>query len=177
LIHVVFALLGFGMNEITAERLRELLNYDPATGQFTWLVKPSPRIRVGGVAGHERPDGYRQIGLDRRLYLTHRLVWLYMTGEWPLDQIDHINGDRADNRWLNLRPATCSQNKANSGAARNNTSGFKGVSWHSRWLKWRTNITVNGRQRSLGYFDCPAEAHEAYVRAAEKHFGKFARSE
>jgi hypothetical protein len=163
------------MTKLNASRLREVLSYDPETGAFTWLVSTARHRRIGDVAGCVK-DGYRQIGIDGRRYRAHRLAWLWMTGEWPSAEIDHINGDPADNRIANLRPATSSQNKANARKRSRNTSGWKGVSWHARDRKWRAMIGVAGRQQHLGYFDCPAEAHAAYVRAAEHHFGEFART-
>jgi hypothetical protein len=89
------------MTELTAERLRELLNYDPDTGVFTWRVRPVHSHRVGDIAGSVRTTrGYRLIGVAGRVYKAHRLAWLYMMGEWPKDQIDHINRDPSDNRFL-----------------------------------------------------------------------------
>ncbi len=98
-----------------------------------------------------------------------------MTGAWP-DQIDHINGDRMDNRWANLRLATNSQNHANSKRYVTNRCGFKGVSWRSDKNKWSARIVRNYRAKNLGYFDSPEQAHEAYVRAAEVVHGEFARA-
>jgi hypothetical protein len=160
---------------ITAQRLRELLHYDPETGVFTWLVKPSKRarIRVGDVAGNVGPDGYRRIRVGCK-YLSHRLAWLWMTGEWPPHQIDHINGAKHDNRICNLRVATGSQNQANARKRSDNTSGYKGVR-PSRG-RWRAEIRVNGSRRHIGIFNDPAEAHAAYVDAAVKHSGEFARA-
>jgi hypothetical protein len=163
------------MSTLTQKRLKEVLNYDPETGEFTWLVSAGRRVRVGDVAGYQRPDGYCRIQIDGRNYRAHRLAWLHMTGEWPPHQIDHINGDPSDNRTSNLRPATHSQNMANSRKPRHNTSGFKGVSWQAAQRKWVASLKVNGRTRFLGRFDCPAAAHAAYVAAAVKHSGEFAR--
>jgi hypothetical protein len=161
---------------ITAERLRELLHYDPETGVFTYRM-PRKRIRVGGVAGYARSDGYRRITLDRQFDYAHRLAWLYMTGEWPLADVDHKNGDPSDNRWTNLRQATTTQNLANSRKPANNTSGYKGACWDAEKRKWLASIKVNGRTKFLGRFNCPAEAHRVYVEAAKKLHGEFARSE
>jgi hypothetical protein len=99
---------------LTAERLRELLHYDPDTGVFTWLRVKGRRVRVGALSGKANGGGYFQIGVDGRIYYAHRLAWLYVHGEWPVASIDHVNCDRCDNRLANLRPATKAQNAANA---------------------------------------------------------------
>jgi hypothetical protein len=111
---------------ITAERLRELFNYDPGTGVFTRRVRTANCVKVGDVTGHRQTAGYIQISVDRRPRLAHRIAWCMMTGESPKTQIDHINLDKADNRWCNLREATQSQNFANTRILASNGSGFKG---------------------------------------------------
>src|SRR5690348_8622850 len=111
--------------ELTQERLRECLSYEPRMGDFTWH-KSRCRVKVGDMAGTPHPDGYVQINIGGRLYLAHRLVWLHVYGEWPIAYLDHINGVRDDNRLINLRPATHSQNKANSRCRRDSRSGLKG---------------------------------------------------
>jgi hypothetical protein len=113
--------------ELTAERLRELIHYDAATGNFTRLVATS-RIPRGAVAGRGTHTYYWRISVDGREYKAHRLAWLWMTGKWPLFFIDHINMDKADNRWCNLREATKAQNMVNTGRrANNSSSGFKNI--------------------------------------------------
>jgi hypothetical protein len=158
---------------LTAEGLRAVLSYHPAGGVFTWLVKPSRRVRAGAVAGCIY-RGYRRIKVGSRLYPAHRLAWLWMTGAWPAAEIDHINMDRDDNRWCNLREASHSQNQANSCLPTNSRSGFKGVSWHNRDHKWASRIQVNGKRKNLGYFDTPERAFIEYMMAAWRHFGDFA---
>jgi hypothetical protein len=164
---------------LTAECLRELLHYDPETGDFTWLAKSRPqstRVRVGAVAGWiDPPRGYRRITIDRRGYGAARLASLYMTGAWPEAEIDHINGDKADNRWSNLWEATTSQNGANKPMMADNTSGFKGVSRCKRSGKWVSHIRLNGRRKTLGLFDSPERAFIAYIFAAWDYFGDFAQ--
>jgi hypothetical protein len=160
---------------ITAERLRELLHYDPDTGVLTWLVSTGNRVRIGDAAGYARSDGYRGIKVGGQRFLVHRLAWLYVHGEFPSADIDHINGIPDDNRLANLRLATNSQNMGNRRKNANNRSGFKGV--FSDRGKWRAQIKVSGCRHYLGLFDTPADAHAAYLRAAEKHFGQFARAE
>lgn len=156
---------------LTAERVREVLEYDPETGLFTYLVRVSKCIHVGDVAGSmNKSCGYRMIQIDGVRRTAHRLVWLWMTGEWPADEVDHINHDRTDNRWSNLRAASRVQNRVNTPRSRSNKSGLKGVSRHRRSGKWRSQ--VGGRH--LGLFDCPIEAHAAYVAASVLMYGEFA---
>lgn len=152
---------------LTAERLREVVNYDPDMGAFTFLA-----IRVGARSAGGRSDGYRQIRIDGGRYLAHRLAWLYMTGEWPALLVDHKNGNPRDNRFTNLRECDDQQNRANSRLRRNNKSGWMGVS-HRRG-KWAAFIGVAKETKYLGSFDCPAAAHLAYVVAGSSR-GEFAR--
>lgn len=164
------------MTGLTPARLRELLHADPDTGICTWLVSTG-RVKVGDVAGClNNGNGYIYIGINERLELAHRLIWLYVTGSWPSHEIDHINGEKADNRFANLREATSSQNKANRGPQSNNTSGYKGVSWHKHSRRWAAQIHKDGRRISLGYYPTPEAAHSAYVKAAHEHHGEFGRA-
>lgn len=162
---------------LTAERLREILHYDPETGLFTWCAHTTPRHRTTGgqIAGRRQSRGYIQITIDGRCYVAHRLAWFYITGSWPAAEIDHINGIRDDNRFVNLREATRAQNMANSRRLHSNTSGFKGVSFDKRDGRWRAYIRGNQRRHHLGSFDTPEEAHAAYCAAAAELFGEFAR--
>lgn len=150
-------------------QLCERLNYHPDTGVFTW-------VRSGKVAGSLRPSGYIAINLNKKLYQAHRLAWLYVYGSWPKTHIDHINCDRQDNRIVNLRDATPSQNIANSRLSAANKTGFKGVSFDKRKGLFRAVLGKNGRQIFLGYFTKPDEAHKAYVKAAQTEHGEFARA-
>lgn len=159
---------------LTAVRLRDLLSYDPTTGVWIWRAHRRGHS-AGRVAGSATAYGYWSIGIEQRQYQAHRLVWLWMTGEWPMHQVDHINTNRSDNRWSNLREATPRQNNANARARSNNSSGFKGVSWSSGMRRWRASIQVHGRGICLGYADTPEEASALYRKAALKHFGEFAR--
>jgi hypothetical protein len=164
------------MSGLTAERLRELLHYDPATGVFRWRVRTSSRRAAGDIAGTAHNAGYWQIRVAGEVHLAHRLAWLYMTGAWPKDQIDHRNTDRADNRRENLREASRRQNQANKPLQKNNTSGFKGVSFSKTSGRWLAQIRRGPKAIPLGLFDTPEDAHAAYVRAAEREFGEFARA-
>jgi HNH endonuclease/AP2 domain len=111
------------------------------------------------------------------VYNEHQLAWFYMTGRWPKPTIDHRDGDSTNNRWNNLRQATASQNNANRRRPRNNTSGYKGVYRGRRPGQWRAQIGKNGRTKYLGTFPTRQAAHAAYVAAARKHYGEFARAE
>lgn len=153
--------------EITAEYLRSILHYESETGIFTWKVSTSRNVKAGDVAGSQNGDGYMQIRVCSRSYLAHRLAWLYEHGEWPKDQIDHINRDRSDNRIENLREVTNKQNHQNRSKPSNNTSGHPGVSWDKRASKWRARIEHNQKQIHLGLFTDLEEALSAR-KAAEK---------
>ena len=153
--------------ELTAEYLRSILHYDPETGIFTWKVSTSRRVKVGDVAGCSNGDGYLRLWLQSRLYLAHRLAWLYMNGEWPKDQLDHINRNRSDNRISNLREVTNKQNGQNKSKSSNNTSGHAGVSWHKHGSKWQAHIKHNQKLIHLGCFNTIEEALSAR-KAAEK---------
>jgi len=161
---------------LTHEKLKSILSYDPLTGEFRWLIKYSKKVIVGTVAGGLNVKGYVVIGIDGQTYYGHRLAWFYMTGEW-IDQIDHEDNVKANNRWANLRPANHQQNVLNAKKASNNTSGFKGVSWHKKAKKWSAYIILNGKKRHLGLHEKAEDAHQAYMRAAIAAQPEFARSE
>ena len=147
---------------LTVQRLKELYHYDANTGQFTRLLaKGRWRDRVGSIN-----LGYLNIKIDHKHYKVHRLAWLYVHGEWPNDQIDHINGDRADNRISNLRAATRSQNKQNARKARSDSrSGLIGAMWDTKNNKWVSRIMVDGKRKYLGLFDEAEQAHAVYIEA------------
>lgn len=159
--------------ELTAERLREVLDYDPETGVFTWRVKLSNRALAGAVAGTlNQRWGYTYISIDSTLYRACRLAWMWMLGEWPNGNIDHLNGVRNDDRFVNLRDVSQSVNMQNiRGAHGNSHSGLLGASMmHNRrgTKPWAARIVVDGRPRHLGYFSSGEEAHEAYIAAKRK---------
>ena len=162
------------MSELTAERLRELLDYDADTGAFTWKVSPGRRVKIGSVAGTLDRNGYRRVGIDRRYYFAHRLVWLHVFGQWPADEIDHVTGSPDDNRLINLREAAHDENMRNYRLPKSNTSGLKGACWCAQTGRWQSNIRINGRATHLGRFDTAEEAHVAYCMAAIEHHGDFA---
>lgn len=154
--------------------LKSLLHYDQDTGIFTWLVKPRRAVYPGAVAGHKhKANGYWQIKINNRHYLAHRLAWLYMTGLWPIDQIDHIDGNRSNNCWFNLRAATASQNGANMKPQFDKDT--KGVRYRKDRSCWTAYIRVNGVLYWLGSFQTKENAEQAYAKAADKHFGSYKR--
>jgi HNH endonuclease len=161
-------------NDLSQDRLKSLLSYDPDTGIFRWAVKRANK-EIGDETGCPAKSGYLQIGLDYKLYYAHRLAWLYVYGEWPKSQhLDHVNGDRSDNRVSNLREASASLNGANSKLRINNTSGVKGVS--KRKNKFVAQVTVSRKLIYIGEFDTSGEAAAAYANVARKYFGEFART-
>lgn len=154
---------------------KRILDYDPETGVFTWIKKTSKKVVVGSPAGSHIKSGYLVIGINGRLYYAHRLAFLYMEGAIP-DLIDHKDGDRSNNAWSNLRPATSQQNVLNAKLASNNTSGRKGVSWHRGAGKWSAYIILDGKKRHLGLHDDVEGAHAAYMVAASQAQPDFARA-
>jgi hypothetical protein len=153
---------------ITQERLKDLLSYDPISGYFTWIVTRGCR-KAGSIAGGLGSNEYHYIRIDRITYLTHRLVWLYVYGEWPKDEIDHINHDRGDNRISNLRHINRYENQKNRPMQENNTSGVVGVCWDKDREKWRSNIKVNRKNIYIGRYDEMADAVEARKDAEKKY--------
>ena len=158
---------------LTVEDVKELWEYDPKTGNFIWKVDRSFRKIKCKIAGTTHPSGYVYLIFKRSRYSAHRVAWLWMTGEWPEDQIDHINRIRDDNRWKNLREATASQNLANYDKPKDNTSGFRGVDFAKKKNKWRARIMINGKRIELGYFNTAKEASEVYLKFYVNYFGEF----
>lgn len=168
---------------LTQQGLRELVDYDPGTGVFTWK-KNSAKRKAGTRAGWVHSKGYICLDINQRKYYAHRLVWLYMTGRWPGDQIDHIDFNKSNNVWLNLREATNAQNQQYQSVSRASSTGLKGA--YPGFAKYQgvvrktgtyySQITVGGHRIHLGHFKTPEEAHAAYMRAAERYYGAFARA-
>ena len=154
--------------QVTQNILRQLLSYDPLTGIFTRLKRTSMRINVGQEAGYLHKDGGVQISVLNKEYKAHRLAWLYMTGEWPEFEIDHINGNRSDNRWENLRDIKHAINLQNrrKPQTNNRSTGLLGV--YPNKKRYRAVIATNGKSTHLGTFDTPDGAHEAYLKAKRK---------
>jgi len=156
---------------ISQEELKQDLRYDPDTGHFWWLCqhKCGSSRRLNRPAGTlDNLSGYIQISINSKYYRAHRLAWLYQTGDWPIYQVDHINGVRSDNRWCNLREATRLQNMQNQKITTRNQSGFPGVSWLNGAEKWRASIQLNNKFIYLGFYDDPLEAYFVYWLAKQK---------
>ena len=148
-----------------------LLMYDPETGLFTWKVSRGG-VRAGTQAGYDSGRGYIIIRVLGRNYYAHRIAFLLMTGQWPEYQIDHINGNRSDNRFCNLRPATPAENRQNSEKREVASSGYIGVHYSNRSNRWIAKIQVRGKVTHLGTFVTEEEAAEAYIKA-KKQLHKF----
>lgn len=159
---------------VPIDLLRELLNYDPETGVFTWRASRK-QANAGDVVGTVA-EGYVRINIYGVVLRANRVAIAITTGEWPEGDVDHADTDSTNNRLSNLRVATRSQNCANAKRKSRNTSGYKGVSFCKKKHQWRAYVTVGGKQSHLGYFDSPEEAHAAYYAAAREHFGEFARA-
>ena len=164
---------------LTQETVRELLDYDPETGVFTWKPRPLSSFKdetrgkiwnvrfAGAVAGGPHNSGYIRIAIDGKRHLAHRLAWFHVHGRWPKQMLDHINMDRGDNRIDNLREATNSLNMQNQRLGRGR-SPYLGVSWYTRIKKWKAQIRAEGKVHCLGLFDTEEAAYAAYIKAKRK---------
>ena len=155
------------MSNLDSTRLREVLDYCPQTGVFTWRLNRQ-NVKAGNVAGTITPRGYCRISVLGRGYAAHRLAWLWVHGVWPSGQIDHINGQRADNRLPNLRDvsaATDSQNQRHP----QGDNPFLGVSLVRNKNRWIARMRLDGEQRYIGCYATPEEARAAYLAAKRVH--------
>lgn len=167
-------------SDLTAERLRELLHYSPETGVFTWLPRDYSLFAndasafrwhkrfAGKPAGHHRSDGYYDIRVDDHLHRSHRLAWLYMTGQWPAAYIDHRDRDPSNCQWSNLREATPGQNRQNQKKRKDSLQAHKGIEYHGK--RFRVRISVNGRRIISGSFLTLNEAIACRIESERKHF-------
>lgn len=160
---------------LEALELRQLVAYDAETGLMTRRVATASNIKVGDPVGYADNQGYLCAYIKGRQYKVHRLAWLYVYGEWPKGQLDHINGDRTDNRICNLREATASQNQQNKATPKENKSGVKGVVQHKRSGRWYAFCRVNGTRSYLGSFTDIQDAEAAVIKFRSEHHGEFAR--
>jgi hypothetical protein len=164
------------MTKPSIERVREILSYDPGTGEFRWRMDRRGGVKDGSSAGTVNKQGYRIIRIDMGFYKAHRLAWFYVYGEWPNGFIDHINFDASDNRIVNLREASMAENQRNRGRQKNNTTGYKGVRFDKRWRgRWYARIVVNDNEIHLGSFATAEAARAAYAEAARRLHGEFAK--
>ena len=139
-------------NKLSYDRLVDILDYNKETGEFFWKVRKG-HVMAGSPAGFIHSKGYRIIKINHVQFYAHRLAWLYVHGEWPKDQIDHINHIRSDNRMENLREATNQENHKNQSMRSDNKSGMTGVHWHNGRGKWAASVVSNKKRVNLGYFD------------------------
>ena len=153
-------------NSITQDELKQLMEYNPETGNLIWKVSRG-KSKVGKVAGRTTAEGYIQIGIYGNQYQAHRLVWLYVYGEFPEYAIDHIDGDKANNTISNLRicPRNMKDNGQNRKTHKNNTSGYPGVHFVKQQQNYRASIMADGKKYILGRFNTAELAYEARLNA------------
>lgn len=159
---------------LTQSQLKELIEFNSQTGEFTWRVASPPHAQIGDRAGCFDSKGYWKIGVDGKVYLAHRLAFLYVYGRWPDGPLDHKNRNPASCQITDLREATPGQNSANKKLSRANTSGFKGVSINRKRNKYKTTIGFRRKHTHLGYYNTAREAALAYDYVATRVFGVFA---
>ena len=162
------------MIEYNANKFRELFVYDPLTGKLLNVISRPPRGKIGAEAGWVNSQGYYRVSVHGRDLPGHVVIWVMMTGSYPAEDIDHIDGNRSNNIWTNLRLATRRQNLMNQGKRPNNRSGFKGVT--SRGNSHSVRFRANGKVIHIGSFPTAKEAAEAYDREVVKHQGDFAKT-
>ena len=164
---------GIGSGNLTQDALKNVLEYDADTGKFSWKVRVAKHVTVGDEPGGIDSMGYWSINLGGKHQKAHRLAWLYTYGYFPDTHIDHINRVKTDNRIVNLRLATVSQNAMNKDKQRNNTSGHKGVYLAKKSQKWVAQCTVNKVTKHIGTYSDLGEAKAAYVEYAKVAHGEF----
>jgi len=158
---------------LTQEYLKSILDYDFDTGIFTWKVNKANRTKVGDIAGWSY-NGYREIEINNKAYKAHRLAWLYVYGEMPKNLVDHIDGNRSNNKIANLREATYQENSENYKTPKTNKSGVKNVSWYKNLNKWVVSISIRKTKKTVGYYDDLELAELVAVEARNKYRGEFA---
>jgi len=161
---------------ITQDRLKELVNYDENTGIFIWKAKAANRVKIGSVIGSKHHTGYLTVFLDRKSYKLHKLALLYTDGVYPNEIVDHVNGIRDDNRRVNLRLATHSENTRNSKIRSDNRSGIKGVNYRNKsGGQWVCRIHTNEGRKYLGCYKTQEEAEKVMKEARIKYHGDYTR--
>jgi hypothetical protein len=153
---------------LTQDKLKELLDYNPDTGIFTWKERIS-NIKQGTIAGKYDKNWYVVITINNKKYLAHRLAWLYMEGYFPENQIDHIDRNKSNNKWANLREVSQVCNSRNSKLSKRNKSGIRGVTWDKERKKWQVNIRANKKNITLGRYDSKVDAAKARWQAEKKY--------
>ena len=173
----------------TPDQLRNVLSYEPETGMLFWKFRDESMFKSKqNAAAWNGRNAYKEALTSGMIgymvgtifggrYLAHRVAWAIHYGKWPEDQIDHINGNRSDNRIVNLRESTQQENCCNMPKKSDNTSGYKGVWRYRDGVRWQCAIRHMGKTKHLGLFESAKEAHNAYCQAAQKYHGEFARTE
>ena len=178
---------------IKQKKLKKMINYNPKTGICIWLERTPDMFEDGKYSKEHKCNQWNAVyagkvvgcidnqngriltTINNKRYKLHNIIYIYMTGKKPNKDIDHKNGNPSDNRWINLRLATDSQNQGNRKISKNNKSGYKGVFWVKDHKKWTARGCLNGKIYFLGYYDTPENAYKAYCKWAKKAFGKFFR--
>jgi hypothetical protein len=159
------------------DKIKDYLRYNPDTGIFYWKVKRNNRTLKDSVAGSlDITEGYIKIKVDNKSYKAHRLAYLLMNGTFPKECVDHINNNKSDNRWCNLRLCCSSKNQMNVLLSKNNTSGIKGVHWKKQLNKWGVSIAINYKKFHIGYYEDIEDARIAIEAARKKYHGEFANN-
>lgn len=158
------------------EQLNELFDYNKTTGVLRWKIDKSPKARRGNMVGTYHNIGYMSTTINRKQYWLHRVIWKLVTGQDPEKCIDHINGNRADNSWSNLRQAEMWQNNSNRKTDKRNKHGLHGVTFHkvNKIRPWEARIQHKSKSTLIGYFNCPLMAQLAYHEKARELHGSFA---
>jgi hypothetical protein len=156
------------MTDLIADEARRRWDYDPDTGVLRWKISPVNSVKIGDVAGQiPISDGYLKVRWNGKAFSVHRIIWLIVYGEWPPDKIDHINGDRIDNRIANLRCVSVRQNSQNKQCHRDGHLAGTKRDARRRKNPWQAAVTIEGKRKHLGCFPTQQQAYEAYVRALE----------
>lgn len=163
-------------NKLTQEELKRQLHYNPETGIFTRLVSNNSRFKIGQVVGTKHHKGYLHTKINNENYSMHRLAWLYVYGKYPINNIDHIDGNPSNNRITNLRDVLQKDNAKNNKLSKNNKSGYNGVHYHKTNKKWIAYIASDSKFYNIGSYDSKYEAYDARLKYELELFGEFSRN-